>query len=140
VVFSSQDCADGSRRRPAAKEWSMGDDDYAPQPPSSTGLAGRCPRCGQGKLFTQFITLAPRCSVCNLDFSFADAGDGPAVFVMLFAGFLVVGIALWTELTYEPPIWVNLAIFLPLTMIVCIGLLRPLKGLLIALQYRNRAE
>jgi uncharacterized protein (DUF983 family) len=116
------------------------DDDYAPQSPYSTGLAGRCPRCGQGKLFSHFVTVAPRCSVCNLDFTFADAGDGPAVFVMLFAGFLIVGVALWTELTYEPPIWVHLVIFLPLTLVVCIGLLRPLKGLLIALQFANRAE
>ncbi len=115
-------------------------EDYAPQPPYSTGLAGRCPRCGKGKLFSGFITVAPRCNVCNLDFSFADSGDGPAVFVMLFAGFLVVGLALWTELTFEPPIWIHLTIFLPLTLIVCIGLLRPLKGLLIALQYRNKAE
>jgi uncharacterized protein (DUF983 family) len=116
------------------------DEDYAPQSPFSTGVAGRCPRCGQGKLFVNFITIAPRCTVCDLDFTFADAGDGPAVFVMLFAGFLVVGIALWTEVTYEPPIWVHLAIFLPLTVIVCVGLLLPLKGILICLQYRNRAE
>jgi uncharacterized protein (DUF983 family) len=115
-------------------------DDYPPQSPYSTGLAGRCPRCGQGKLFSNFITVAPRCTVCSLDFTFADAGDGPAVFVMLFAGFLIVGVALWTELTYEPPIWVHLAIFLPLTLVVCVGLLRPLKGLLIALQFANRAE
>jgi len=137
---ASETAACSAEKGFGSKEWPMHDDDHAPQPPYSTGLAGRCPRCGQGKLFSQFITVAPRCSVCNLDFSFADAGDGPAVFVMLFAGFLVVGIALWTELTYEPPIWVNLAIFLPLTLIVCIGLLRPLKGLLIALQYRNKAE
>jgi uncharacterized protein (DUF983 family) len=116
------------------------DEDYAPQSPYATGIAGRCPRCGQGNLFSHFITVAPRCNVCDLAFDFADAGDGPAVFVMLFAGFLVVGIALWTEVTYEPPLWVHLAIFLPLTLIVCVGLLRPLKGLLIALQYRNRAE
>lgn len=58
----------------------------------------------------------------------------------LFAGFLVLGAALWTELTYEPPFWVHLVIFLPLTAIVCVGLLRPTKGLLVALQYKNKAE
>jgi uncharacterized protein (DUF983 family) len=115
-------------------------DDYAPQSAYATGLAGRCPRCGQGRLFAGFITLAPRCSVCGLNFGFAEAGDGPAVFVILLAGFLVVGLALWTELTYEPPFWVHLIIFLPLTLFVCLGLLRPLKATLIALQYRNRAE
>ncbi len=115
-------------------------DDFAPQSAFVTGLAGRCPRCGQGRLFAGFITLAPNCSVCGLNFDFAEAGDGPAVFVILLAGFLVVGLALWTELTYEPPFWVHLIIFLPLTLFVCLGMLRPLKATLIALQYRNKAE
>src|SRR4051812_21098416 len=107
----------------------MGPDDlYAPQSPYATGLAGRCPRCGQGRMLKGFISLAPRCGVCDLDFAFADAGDGPAVFVTLFAGFLVLGAALWVDVRYEPPFWIHLVIFLPLTIIVCLGLLRPLKG------------
>lgn len=105
-----------------------------------TGLLGRCPRCRRGKMFSGFLALAPACNVCGLNFGFADAGDGPAVFVMLFGGFVVVGAALWLEVEYEPPIWIYPVVFLPLTMIVCVGLLRPLKGLLIALQYRNKAE
>jgi uncharacterized protein (DUF983 family) len=105
-----------------------------------TGLFGTCPRCGQGKLFRGLLDVAPHCDTCGLDFSFIDSGDGPAVFVTLIAGFAVLGAALWTELRYEPPFWVHLVVFLPLTLIVCIGLLRPLKGLLIALQYRNKAE
>ena len=108
--------------------------------PVSAGLSGRCPRCGEGKLFDGFLELAPKCQACGLDYKFADAGDGPAVFVILLAGFVVVGAALWTEIHYEPPIWVHMAIFLPLTIIVCLGMLRPLKGILIALQYRNKAE
>ena len=108
--------------------------------PYVTGLLGRCPRCGKGKLFSGLINLAPRCTACDLDFAFADTGDGPAVFVTLFAGFFVLGAALWTELVYEPPFWVHLVVFLPLTAIVCVGLLRPVKGLLVALQYRNKAE
>ncbi|MBV9217987.1 MAG: DUF983 domain-containing protein [Methylobacteriaceae bacterium] len=116
------------------------DDDYPPQSPVSTGMAGRCPRCGQGRLFEGFLKVAPHCPACGLDLKFADAGDGPAVFVTLLAGFVVLGLALITELLYEPPIWVHLVIFLPLTLFVCLGLLRPLKGVLVALQYRNRAE
>ncbi|HLH11232.1 MAG TPA: DUF983 domain-containing protein [Methylovirgula sp.] len=107
---------------------------------SLAGVAGHCPRCGRGKMFSGFLNLAPSCKSCGLDLSFADSGDGPAVFVMLFAGFLVVGAALWTEVVFEPPFWVYIVVFFPLTLIVCIGLLRPLKGLLIALQYRNKAE
>jgi uncharacterized protein (DUF983 family) len=107
---------------------------------TSAGLAGRCPRCGEGKLFSGFLTVAPRCTACDLDYKFADAGDGPAVFVILLAGFVVVGLLLWTEINYEPPMWVHLVIFLPMTVIVVLGMLRPLKGILVALQYRNKAE
>jgi uncharacterized protein (DUF983 family) len=116
------------------------DDHYPPQPPIATGLAGHCPRCGQGKLFNGFLSVAPNCQSCGLDFKFADAGDGPAVFVTLLAGFVVLGAALWTELKYEPPMWVHLVVFLPLTLIVCLAMLRPLKGVMVALQYRNKAE
>ena len=113
--------------------------DYPPQSSFSTGVTGRCPRCGRGKLFDGFLTVAPQCRACGLDFGFADSGDGPAVFVSLIGGFIVLAAALWTELAFEPPFWVHLVIFLPTTLIVCLGLLRPLKGLLIALQYRNKA-
>lgn len=107
--------------------------------PFAAGLSGRCPRCGKGNLFAGFIALAPGCTACGLDYSFADSGDGPAVFIALIGGFIVLGAALWTEIVYEPPIWVHMVVFLPLTIVVCLGLLRPFKGVLIALQYRNKA-
>jgi uncharacterized protein (DUF983 family) len=89
----------------------------APPSPYVTGVTGRCPRCGGGKLFDGFLELAPRCEACGLDYGFADAGDGPAVIVTLLAGFIVVGTALVVEVKYEPPMWLHLAIFLPLTPI-----------------------
>ncbi len=104
------------------------------------GLSGRCPRCGEGRLFKGFLSVTPTCRVCALDNAFADAGDGPAVFVILLAGFVIIGLVLMVEVAWEPPIWVHLAIFLPLTLVVTLGMLRPLKGLMIALQYRNKAE
>ncbi len=104
------------------------------------GLRGRCPRCGEGHLFSGFIALAPRCDVCDLDYSFADSGDGPAIFIMLIAGFVVVGSALLVDAYYEPPMLILGAIFLPLMLIVSLGLLRPFKGILIASQFRNKAE
>lgn len=116
------------------------DDLYPPQSPYHTGIRGLCPRCGQGRLFTGFINVAPKCEVCGLDFAFADAGDGPAVFVTLLAGFVVMGLALWTVVVYEPPMWLFMLIFLPLALFVSLGMLRPLKGLLVSLQYRNKAE
>lgn len=112
---------------------------YPPISAMSTGLAGRCPRCGDGHLFVGYINVAPKCDVCGLDFAFADSGDGPAVFVTLLAGFVVLGIALAVDVAYEPPLWVHLVIFLPLTILVCLGMLRPLKGVLIASQYKNKA-
>lgn len=107
--------------------------------PFVTGLAGRCPRCGRGRLFAGFVTVSPKCGACGLDLSFADAGDGPAVFVSLIGGFLVLGAALAVEIAFEPPLWIYPIVFAPLAVIVCLGLLRPFKGLLIAAQYVNRA-
>lgn len=103
------------------------------------GLSCRCPRCGRGKLFQGFLTLPPRCPVCGLDFGFADAGDGPAVFIMFLAGFIVVGAALVTEALYHPPYWVHAVLWLPLILILTLGPLRPMKGLMIALQYHHKA-
>jgi uncharacterized protein (DUF983 family) len=111
-----------------------------PPSPISAGLRCACPRCGKGPLFQGFLTLRPSCTACGLDFGFADAGDGPAVFIMFIAGFLVVGGALFVETKYEPSVWVHLAIWPALTVILCLGLLRPLKGLLIDLQYHHKAE
>jgi uncharacterized protein (DUF983 family) len=104
------------------------------------GLSCRCPRCGKGKLYQGFLILRPRCEVCGLDYSFADSGDGPAVFIMLFAGIIVVGAALVTEAVYHPPYWVHAMLWLPLILIVTLGPLRPMKGLMISLQYYHKAE
>jgi uncharacterized protein (DUF983 family) len=107
--------------------------------PIGRGLRGRCPRCGEGRLFQGFLTLRPKCEHCGLDYGFADAGDGPAVFVILIGGFIVVFAAMITEIMYQPPYWVHAALWLPLILIVTLGPLRPLKGLLIALQYHHKA-
>jgi len=113
---------------------------YAPLPPTATGMRGRCPRCGEGRLFEGFLSVAPRCQSCGLDFSFADSGDGPAVFIMMIVGFIVVGLALVVEFTLHPPYWLHAVLWIPLVLGLSIGLLRPLKGLMIAQQYRHRAE
>jgi uncharacterized protein (DUF983 family) len=108
--------------------------------PIARGLAGRCPRCGKGRLFQGFIGLRPACESCALDFNFADAGDGPAVFVILIGGAIVVFAALITEVVYQPPYWVHAVLWIPLILIVTLGPLRPIKGLLIALQYHHKAQ
>jgi uncharacterized protein (DUF983 family) len=108
--------------------------------PIPTGLAGRCPRCGHGRLFDGFLTVAKSCESCGLDYGFADAADGPAVFGILGVGFIVVAGALWLEFTYEPPIWLHALIWGPLAIALSLVSLRLLKGVLIALQYANKAE
>ena len=110
--------------------------------PSSieVGLRGCCPRCGKGKLYKGFLDLAPRYEVCGLDYSFADSGDGPAVFIMMIAGFVIVGLVLWVEFTWSPPYWVHAVLWIPLTLALTIGLIRPLKGWLVAQQFRHKAE
>jgi uncharacterized protein (DUF983 family) len=104
------------------------------------GLRARCPRCGEGRLFRGFLDLKANCESCGLDYGFADAGDGPAVFGILIGGFVVVFAALMVEVMYQPPYWVHAALWLPLIVLVTIGPLRPLKGVLIALQYHHKAQ
>ncbi len=104
------------------------------------GLRGRCPKCGDGHLFAGFLTVAAKCEVCGLDYSFADSGDGPTIFIMMISGIVVVGSTLLVDAYYEPPLLLLAAIFLPLMAAVSIGLIRPFKGILIASQFRHKAE
>jgi uncharacterized protein (DUF983 family) len=104
-----------------------------------TGLGGRCPRCREGRLFSGFLSLRKQCEACGLDYAFADAGDGPAIFVILIAGFIVVGAALIVEVVYQPPFWLHAVLWGPLILIVTLLPLRLLKGLLIVLQYHHKA-
>lgn len=112
---------------------------FPPLSPISTGARGRCPRCGEGPLFSGYLATADSCSHCGLDFSFADSGDGPAVFIILLTGFVVVGLALWVEIAYQPAYWVHAVLWLPLILALTLGLLRPVKGILLCQQYVTRA-
>jgi uncharacterized protein (DUF983 family) len=117
--------------------------DQQSSPPSVSplfaGLMCRCPGCGRGKLFRGFLGLPAHCDVCGLDYGFIDAGDGPAVFVILLSGFIVVGGAVIVEALYQPPFWLHAALWWPLILLTTLGPLRPMKGLLIALQYHHKA-
>jgi uncharacterized protein (DUF983 family) len=112
---------------------------FPPVEPIRAGLRGRCPRCGEGRLFAGFLTVAKRCGVCGLDYCFADAGDGPAVFVILIIGFVVAGLALWFDVRANPPLWLHFLIWIPLALVLCLAALRLIKGVLVALQYANAA-
>lgn len=103
------------------------------------GLACRCPRCGEGALYAGLLNLRPHCAACGLDYAFIDTGDGPAVFVILIAGAIVVGAALIVEIKYQPPFWLHAALWLPLILATTLLPLRAMKSLLIALQFHHKA-
>ena len=111
---------------------------YPPVSVLHAALLCRCPRCGEGRLYDGLLAVAPSCARCGLDLRAQDAGDGPAVFVMLILGALTVGLAILVEIAFAPPIWVHLLLWTPVVVGGSILLLRPLKAGLIALQYRHR--
>ncbi len=108
--------------------------------PFKAGLACRCPRCGRGALFKGLLEVRPTCEVCGLDLTKADSGDGPAVFITLILGAVVVVLALLLESLISPAIWVHMALWPAAIVAGSIAMLRPAKALLIALQFKNKAE
>jgi uncharacterized protein (DUF983 family) len=107
--------------------------------PIRAGLLCRCPRCGEGPLFAGFLRVVDRCAACGFDFSRLNTGDGAAIFIMQIAGGTVVFGALFVQVAWSPPIWAMLLVALPLVAGLSLGLMRPGKGVMIALQMRNRA-
>ena len=108
--------------------------------PQAVALRGVCPRCGNRTLFAGIATFAPRCRACGLDYTAFNVGDGPAAFLILIVGGLIVGLAIAVELTWEPPFWVHILLWLPLTTLAVILSLRVAKAVLLALEYRHRAR
>ena len=103
------------------------------------GIACKCPRCGKGSVYSGFLTLRPACESCGLDFAFMDSGDGPAIFMIMISGAIVVGAALIVEIKYQPPFWLHAVLWLPLILATTLLPLRSMKSLLIALQYHHKA-
>lgn len=102
-------------------------------------LLGCCPRCGARSLFAGFTQFAPKCERCGLDFSTFNVGDGPAAFLTLVIGGIIAGLAIWLDIAVEPPFWVHIIIWVPLTIGAVLGGLRVCKALLLIAEYRNRA-
>jgi len=111
---------------------------HPPLSPFKTGLACRCPRCGQAPLFQGFLTVQQTCRACGLDLANEDSGDGPAVFIIFILGFTVVPLALWVESLLTPPLWVHAVVWSIVILGGTIGLLRPFKATMVALQFRHR--
>ena len=97
-------------------------------------MRGLCPRCGEGRLFEGFLKVHPACDACGHELGSVETGDGAATFIMQIAGFVVGFSALAVEIAWRPPIWLHLILWLPLVAALALGLMRPGKGLMIALQ------
>jgi uncharacterized protein (DUF983 family) len=108
--------------------------------PALAALRGLCPQCGAKTLFSAVASFAPRCRACGLDYSSFNVGDGPAPFLIFLVGGLVVLLAILLELKAGPPFWVHILLWVPLTAVLVVGGLRFSKGLLLILEYRNRAR
>ncbi|MBB5745077.1 DUF983 domain-containing protein [Brevundimonas variabilis] len=108
--------------------------------PIRAGLRSRCPNCGKGALFTGFLKVIPICPVCGFDRMTIETGDGPATFIMQIAGFLVGFSALYVEIAFSPPMWLHFIVWIPLVAALSLGLMRPGKGLMMALQFRNQRD
>jgi uncharacterized protein (DUF983 family) len=118
----------------------MDQNHYPDLSPVKTGIAGRCPRCGRGRLFSGYLTVAKSCTSCGLSFAFADAGDAAAWFVMSFISVVGVGSILGVELAYSPPWWVHVLIAIPVLVVLPMALLRPVKGFFLCQQWKHAAQ
>jgi len=106
----------------------------------STGLKGRCPRCGEGSLFDGYLKMARSCEGCGESFELEDAGDGPAFFVMSIVSIVIVPLALAFHFVSDAPTWITFSIWIPLLIIFALALLRPAKGLMFNLQWTHDAR
>lgn len=104
----------------------------------SAGLRCACPRCGRGKLYDGLLSVAAKCSECELDYGRFDSHDGPAFFIIVVWSAVVLPLAVWLEFALEPPIWVHMLIWVPVVLVGAIALMRPLKAWMIAQQYRHQ--
>ncbi|MEO9599736.1 DUF983 domain-containing protein [Parasphingorhabdus sp.] len=103
-------------------------------------LFGLCPECGQKTLFSHLSQFSEKCAGCGLDYSRYNVGDGPAAFLTLIVGALILGLALTVELSFNPPMWVHVMLWFPLTIVAVVGSLRLCKAILLILEHRNQAH
>ena len=106
----------------------------------SAGWKGRCPRCGEGRMFSSWLKITERCDSCGLDYRFAAPDDGPAFFSLCIVAFPLTFVVVWIQIAFEPPAWVHLVTSVPFMLAGCLLPLRPIKGWLVASQYVNKAQ
>ncbi len=102
------------------------------------GILCKCPNCGRGKLFHKFLKVADQCEICSEELRHQRADDAPAYLVILIVGHIVVPLALMVEKLYHPPHWLAFSIWIPLTLVLSLGLLQPIKGAIVGWQWAQR--
>ena len=107
--------------------------------PLAAALKGSCPRCGQGQFFQGWVSFAPQCRACGLDFASFNVGDGPAAFLILIVGAIVTILAVVVDLSWSPPWWVHM-VWIPAGLLLTLGGLRTAKAALLAQEYAHRAR
>ncbi|AEP08589.1 DUF983 domain-containing protein [Micavibrio aeruginosavorus] len=105
-------------------------------------LRQKCPKCGIGNLYKPGLTLnlADKCDHCGFDLAKNDSADGPAVFLIFILSFLLVPLALLVEVWFAPPLWAHVIVWTLVALAITVGLLRPIKAYVIALQYKHRSS
>jgi uncharacterized protein (DUF983 family) len=99
------------------------------------GLGGRCPNCGRGHMFSRFLKVADRCPVCSEELFHQRADDFPAYLVIVLVGHTIVPLALVVETEFAPALWLQVALWVPLTGLLSLALLQPIKGAVVAMQW-----
>lgn len=102
------------------------------------GACLACPNCGEGRMFRAYLKVADQCPACGEELHHQRADDAPPYVVITIVAHIVVGALLWTEIAYQPPVWLHFSIWLPLTVVLSLALLPPVKGALVALQWALR--
>ena len=108
--------------------------------PFLAGASGRCPKCGEGFLFDGFLKIAATCDACGLELGRHEPGDGASTFIILIGGSVGAFGTLFSMFAWNWPVWLLLLVWLPVTLALSLGLMRPAKGLMVAAQYANKAS
>jgi uncharacterized protein (DUF983 family) len=102
------------------------------------GAMCRCPACGEGRMFSSYLKVSPSCESCGEDLHHHRADDAPPYLTIMIVGHIVVPLLMWLELRHEPALWIHFILWLPLTVALCLALLPPIKGVVVAYQWALR--
>lgn len=101
------------------------------------GMLGRCPNCSSGKLFRSYLKVSDTCTNCNEDFSHHRADDAPPYFTIFIVGHIIIPLVIWSEVAFKPSMTMHMVLWIPITIVMTLAFLQPIKGAIVALQWAN---